>query len=115
MTKEVTRFSAILSIVLLATNVQAQTQNALDLDGFDDQVAVANASALIAGASGFSMTCWVKPSAGAEHQGIVGFRDEVGADFYLLKLANLNTIEARMRTSGGAFYTLTTPGLVLDT
>jgi hypothetical protein len=86
----------------------------LDLDGLNDEVTVANASALIAGASGFSLTCWVKPMAGTEHQGIAGLRDEVEADFYLLKLANLNTIEGRLRNSVGDFFTLTAPGLTLN-
>lgn len=93
---------------------QAQVQNALDFDGIDDEVTVPNASGRIAEAPGYSMTCWVKPTAGTEHQGIVGLRDEAEADFYLLKLANANSVEGRFRNSAGEFFTLVFPGLTLN-
>lgn len=101
-------------LMLWAAAAPAQTQNALDFDGIDDEVIVPNGSALVAGVNGFSMTCWIKPTAGAEHHGIVGLRDEAVADFYMLKLQNTNSLEGRFRNSTGTFFTLTFPGLVLD-
>ena len=108
-------FSAILLAVPLALTSLAQTQNALDFDGTGDQITVPNASALIANSPGFSMTCWVKPSSGTNHDGLVGFRDEAVADFYLLKLQNSNSVEGRMRNSLGTFYTIDYPSLVMNT
>lgn len=93
----------------------AQTQNALDFDGTGDQVAVPNASALIANSVGFSITCWVKPSSGTTHDGIVGLRDETAADFYLLKLQNSNSVEGRLRNSLGTAFTINYPSLVMNT
>ncbi|MCC7502842.1 MAG: T9SS type A sorting domain-containing protein [Flavobacteriales bacterium] len=93
----------------------AQTQNALDFDGTGDQVTVPNASALIANSTGFSITCWVKPSSGTTHDGIVGLRDETVADFYLLKLQNSNSVEGRMRNSLGTAFTINYPSLVMNT
>ncbi|MBL7951649.1 MAG: T9SS type A sorting domain-containing protein [Flavobacteriales bacterium] len=94
----------------------AQDQNALDFDGIDDEVMVENASAVIAGASGFSLTCWVDPSEnGFGHNGIVGLRDEAEADFYLLRLDGTNSVEARFRNSDGLAFTLVYSGLTFDT
>ncbi len=115
MTARYTKLVSALSLVSLILLQEVQAQNALDFDGIDDEVTVNNASALIAGSAGFSLTCWVKPTAGTEHHGIAGLRDEVGADFYLLKLADLNSIEGRFRNSAGGFFTLISPGLTLNT
>jgi hypothetical protein len=109
------RITSLLLALPLSLACLAQTQNALDFDGNDDEVTVPNASALVANAPGLSITCWVKPSAGNQHGGIAGLRDESAADFYLLKLQNTSSVEARFRNSLGTFYTITYAGLVLDT
>ncbi|MBL7938968.1 MAG: T9SS type A sorting domain-containing protein [Flavobacteriales bacterium] len=101
--------------LLSVASAYAQDQNALDFDGVDDEVIVDNASALIAGASGFSLTCWVRPSEGLGHNGIAGLRDEMEADFYLLRLDDTNEIEARFRNSNDIAFSLTAPGLIYDT
>ncbi|MBL8002271.1 MAG: T9SS type A sorting domain-containing protein [Flavobacteriales bacterium] len=102
------------ALLLIPFLAQAQVQNALDFDGINDAVTVANGSALVAGVNGFSMTCWIKPTAGSEHHGIVGLRDEAVADFYMLKLQNTNILEGRLRNSGGTFYTLNYGGLTMN-
>lgn len=115
MTTTLTR-TVLLSTLLQTTLAStAQTQNALDFDGVDDEVTVANASGLIAGATGFSLACWVKPTPGVEHHGIAGLRDEAEADFYLLKLANQDAIEGRFRNSSGTAFSLTYTGLTMNT
>lgn len=111
------RFATLALLTSLLPNLssQAQDQNALDFDGVDDEVTVENASAVIAGASGFSLTCWVDPSEGGlGHNGIAGLRDEAEADFYLLRLDGTNSVEARFRNSDGIAYTLVYSGLTFD-
>lgn len=96
-------------------STQAQDQNALDFDGIDDVVTVENGSAPIADASGFSLSCWLKPSdSGLGHNGIAGLRDEVEADFYLLRLDGTNSVEGRFRNSEGMAFTLVYTGLDFD-
>jgi hypothetical protein len=66
-----------------------------------DYVEMTNASAVIANKTAFSMSCWVYPEANTNHGGIMGFRNNTDADFYLLQMQNTNTIEARFRNSSG--------------
>ena len=110
-----TRTVLFLTLLPTALASSAQTQNALDFDGIDDEVTVANGSAVIAGATGFSMTCWINPSVGSGHNGIAGLRDELEADFYLLRLDGTTSVEARFRNSDGTAFSLTFPGLTYDT
>tara|TARA_B100000795_G_scaffold168981_1_gene127376 strand:- start:842 stop:2248 length:1407 start_codon:yes stop_codon:yes gene_type:complete len=70
-----------------------------------DYVEMTNASSLIANATTFSMSGWVYPQAtSTSHSGIMGFRNNLDSDFYLLQLQNSNNVEARFRNSGGVKF-----------
>jgi hypothetical protein len=70
-----------------------------------DYVEMPNASALIVNSTTFSMTGWVYPLANTTaHSGIMGFRNNIDADFYLLQLQNSNNVEARFRNSSGTSF-----------
>lgn len=102
-----------LLMFLIISNFNIWSQNALDFDGIDDQVTVANASGLINTASGISLSFWVYPrtnsSGWPDFDGYAGFRNDLNADFYLLQLGS-NNIEARFRNSAGTDYTITYNG-----
>ena len=103
--------------VLCANNISAQN-NSLAFDGVDDFAAAPAASALIANGTGISMTAWVYLTNNApafpNFDGIVGFRNEIDADFYLLQLTT-TSVEARLRGVSGVDYTLVSPVLSLNT
>jgi hypothetical protein len=69
-----------------------------------DYVEMTNASAVIANKTAFSISCWLYPEANTNHGGIMGFRNNTDADFYLLQMQNTNTIEARFRNSSNITY-----------
>ena len=69
-----------------------------------DYVEMTGASSVIANKTAFSMSCWINPQANTTHSGIMGFRNNTDADFYLLQLQNTNNIEARFRNSLGVNY-----------
>ena len=69
-----------------------------------DYVEISNASSLIANQTSFTMSGWVYPESNTTHGGLMGFRNNVDADFYLLQLQNTNNIEARFRNSSGVNY-----------
>ena len=107
-----------LSILLIysvfsSINLSAQNQSALDFDGIDDGIRLIGGSQLAAGSSELSMACWVKlNNANAnfpDYDGIVGLRDEVSADFYMLQLTPTK-IESRFRNSNGTAYTIAHEG-----
>ena len=77
-----------------------------------DYVQMPNTSATIANKTAFSICCWVNPQANTTHSGIMGFRNNTDADFYLLQLQNSNTIEARFRNSSGLNYDITATNLL---
>lgn len=110
---------ALLLVGLLPLAGQAQTQNSLDFDGTGDEVIVPNASALIANSSAFSITCWVNPNSTStpypNFDAFAGFRDDIGADFYLLQIAPASTLEGRLKNSLGVDHTITYSGLLLNT
>ena len=100
---------------LLPLLASAQTQNALDFDGVNDEVTVANASALIANGTGFSLTSWVYPTQSTNWPNMdayAGFRDNTGCDFYLLQTYG-TTVEGRFRSSSNVVYTLDSVGLMV--
>lgn len=113
-----TRYAAFVIVSNLILPLSAQTQNALDFDGVDDQVTVANASTLIANQAGFSLTCWVYPTQSANWpnmEAIAGFRDNLDCDFYLLQTYG-TTMEGRFRNSANQVVTLdSTAVLTLNT
>lgn len=96
----------------------AQSQNALDFDGIDDEVVVPGASSLIAGSNQLSITCWVYPTNSnpmyPDFDGFAGFRNELDCDFYVMQVSPSTAIEARLRNSAGGFYTITYQGLQLN-
>lgn len=106
-------------ILIFSCNLQAQADNSLSFDGFDDVVTVPAASGQIASSGkGFSLSCWVyatNPSPSYPNfDGIVGFRNEVDCDFYLLHLST-NTVEARLRNSAGSVFTTNITGFQINT
>tara|TARA_B100000902_G_scaffold395912_1_gene455537 strand:+ start:112 stop:1851 length:1740 start_codon:yes stop_codon:yes gene_type:complete len=77
-----------------------------------DYVEMSNASAVIANKTAFSISCWVNPQTNTTHSGIMGFRNNTDADFYLLQLQNTNNVEARFRNSSGINYDITANNLL---
>jgi len=67
-------------------------------------VEMTGASSVIANKTEFSMSCWVNPQTNTTHSGIMGFRNNTDADFYLLQLQNSNNVEARFRNSAGVNF-----------
>ncbi len=97
--------------LLLALGAAAQSpQNGLDFDNVDDFVSVPAASAAIANQPAFSMAGWVylaNPSPGFPNfDGVMGFRNDLNADFYILHL-NATTFECRLRTPTSGALTMT--------
>lgn len=109
-----TRYALLLALMTPAVLV-AQTQNALDFDGVDDEVTVANASALVANSTtGFSLTCWVYPTHSSnwpDMDAIAGFRDNATFDFYLLQTYG-TTLEGRFRNSTNTLFTVDSTALM---
>ncbi|MBL8002270.1 MAG: hypothetical protein JNL05_09940 [Flavobacteriales bacterium] len=106
---------AIVPALLFPLLLGAQTQNALDLDGVNDEVNVNNASALVANSTnGFSLTCWVYPTQSANWpnmEAFAGFRDNATCDFYLLQTYG-TTLEGRFRNSNGGIFTIDSLGVL---
>ncbi len=97
--------------------LNAQNQNALAFDGIDDISISPNASALISGSDAISISCWVYPSnpnPAGSYDGILGFRNNVDADFYMLHFTS-TTIEARFRNSAGTYFDVIGTGIVVNT
>jgi hypothetical protein len=90
----------------------AQPQNAFHFDGVDDYVQQTAGSASLVGKSAFAMACWVYPSnpspAFPNFDGIIGYRNESNADFFILQLS-ATSFEARFRNSAGSPFTITSP------
>jgi len=83
----------------------AQTDYELEFNSTTlDYVEMAGASSLIANTTSFSMSGWVNPQINTTHSGIMGFRNNLDADFYLLLLQNSNNVEARFRNSAGVKF-----------
>lgn len=79
---------------------------AMRFDGATGQVAVPNGSAAIAGGA-MTIEAWgILPNAPAGHGSLIGVRNDINADFYILLLANSNMLEARFRNSAGANFDL---------
>ena len=99
--------------LLFSLTASAQNQSAIDFDGLDDGIRLIGGSQLAAGSSELSMACWVKLNNATanfpDYDGIVGLRDEVSADFYMLQLTPTK-IESRFRNSNGTAYTIAHEG-----
>ena len=50
-----------------------------------DYVEIPNASSRIANKTAFALIFWLYPEANTNHEGIIGFSNNVDADFYLLQ------------------------------
>ena len=103
----------LVSLIFLATftsfSTFAQNQSSLDFDGIDDKVRVIGAVDLVSGSSEVSLACWASlnnPAPGfPDFDGILGFRNDFSADFYLLQLSSTE-IEARFRNSNNEEFTI---------
>ena len=83
----------------------SQTNHELEFNSATlDYVEIPNTSSVIANKTAFSISRWVNPQSNSNHGGIIGFRNNIDADFYLLQLQNTNNIEARFRNSSGLNY-----------
>ena len=106
--------SAIALCLPLLAPAQLFVNNALDLDGLDDQAQLANASALVAGAPGMTLACRVKPRNTApafpDLDGFCGIRNNVDADLYFIQVGP-QALEGRFRNSVGTDFTITAPVL----
>ncbi|MEM7368135.1 MAG: LamG-like jellyroll fold domain-containing protein [Bacteroidota bacterium] len=95
---------------------QMLSQAVMDFDGINDNITVPNASSFIAN-SQLSISAWVYPTnpnpGWPDFDGIVGFRNDVSADFYLLHLSS-TSIEARFRNSLGTNYDIVYNGINLN-
>jgi hypothetical protein len=102
----------------LGNQALAQTQNALDFDGVNDQIIVSNAATVLAGATAYTMTMWVKPlnagPAWPDFDGFAGFRDDVGADYYITQVGP-TLVEARYRNSAGTAFDISYDGVPVNT
>jgi hypothetical protein len=62
-----------------------------------------------------ALTCWAKlPNNPAANGGLMGWRNDTTADFYMLQLSGTNTIECRFRNSSGAAFTFTSSALTAN-
>jgi hypothetical protein len=96
----------------------AQGQHALHFDGNANFAEAQNASAPLVNAPGITMTGWVYPSNSFPNfpnfDGIMGFRNELNFDFFLLQLS-ATTFEARFRNNSNIAFTIATPLVQLNT
>ncbi len=105
-------------LLLSLVPAHAQQQNCIDFDGVDDYVEVPAASAGLASLNAFSMACWVYPNnvapAFPNFDGIMGIRNELNADFFMLQLSPTN-FEVRFRNSNGTAFTINSNTCQLNT
>lgn len=105
------------ALCLAGFTAAAQPQNAFHFDGVDDYVQQAAGSASLVGKSAFAMACWVYPSnanpAFPNFDGIIGYRNESNADFFILQLSATN-FEARLRNNAGTAFTINSPTCQLN-
>jgi hypothetical protein len=113
-----TKISLFALLLLSNKNVSAQSQNALDFDGFDDYVSAPNASSLVALSGGISVTMWVYPTNPVigfpDFDGFAGIRNNLDADFYILQYSATD-VEARFTNSAGQVFNIVHSGLQLNT
>lgn len=102
----------LLFFICCSLAVVAQPQNSFHFDGIDDYIGQSNGTASLASLPAFSMACWVQPTntspAFPNFDGIIGYRNETNADFFILQLS-ATSFEARLRNSSGQAFTITSP------
>lgn len=95
-------FFLFLFITICAHAQPITQQSALNVDGVDDEIRVPAALDLLTGSTGITISSWayLRNTAPAfpNFDGIIGFRNDVSADFYILQLS-ANQLEARFRNS----------------
>ena len=77
-----------------------------------DYVEMTTMSILIANKIAFTISGWVYPETNTNHGGLMGFRNNTDADFYLLQLTNTNNVEARFRNSAGLNFDIVAMNLL---
>lgn len=104
-------FFLALICLIFTTSAQGQNQAALDFDGVDDAVVLTGGAQLVANANALSISCWAKLSDNANNspRGLIGVRDDISADFYIVQLSTTE-IEARFRNSNDQFFTIVHDG-----
>ncbi|MEI8201771.1 MAG: LamG-like jellyroll fold domain-containing protein [Bacteroidota bacterium] len=109
MKKLIEKLSIVFLIIFLSAfnKTQAQSNQYLDFDGVNDYVNVPNASTLVAGATGLTITGWFYNTTMGYGQGMMGIRGTGGA-FYLIELGS-GTIECRFVNSANTLYQVTAP------
>lgn len=107
----------LLLLFVMAININYSQNNYLDLDGIDDYIEISNSGTILSNAAAITMSCKVFPtrvsSGFPDFNGILGYRNEIDFDFYLIQLSSTD-VEARFRNSNGVAYTITYTGLVLN-
>lgn len=102
----------LIALLFCSSLTIAQPQNGFHFDGVDDYIGQANGTSSLASLPAFSMACWVNPANTSpsfpNFDGIIGYRNETNADFFILQLSATN-FEARLRNSSGQAFTITSP------
>ncbi len=109
--KHLFKFSLVFLILsLFAFNqVKSQSNQYLELNGYNsatsagDYVSTPNASALIAGSAGVTMTGWFYSNALGYGQGLMGFRGG-GVTWYMVTVGDGSKIEDRITNAAGTLY-----------
>lgn len=105
-------------VFLFYYTVSAQSENSLYFDGTNDVVTIHAASSYISSSASVSLSGWIYPTNTSpgfpNFDGIMGFRNDANADFYLLHLT-ATSLEARFRNSSGTHFTTTVPNIQLNT
>jgi hypothetical protein len=102
---------ALLLASLCSWQLKAQSNQYLDFDGVDDFVTTNNASALVAGAPGYTMTGWFYCNALSYGQGMMGLR-ATSCGFYMIMLNN-GSIECRYVNSANTLFQYVAPNFTV--
>ena len=105
------KFSLVLIILsfFVINQVKSQSNQYLEFNGYNtatsagDYVTTPNASTLISGSTGVTMTGWFYANGLAYGQGLMGFRSN-GATYYMITVGDGSKIEDRIVTSTGTLY-----------
>lgn len=107
------RYATLFAFGLLSSALLAQTHNALDLDGVDDQVVDSNAYIYVdSDPVGLALGCWVRPRIGWDGPGgVAGFQGGAEGDLYLIAGAPGTRLEGHFRNDEGAEFVVVMDGL----
>jgi hypothetical protein len=100
--KSTLQFFLFMFLAFCANAQPITQQSSLNLDGTDDEISVPAALDLLTGSTGITVSTWAflrnTVPAYPNFDGIIGFRNDASADFYILQLG-ANQLEARFRNS----------------